>query len=585
MRGRYAGPYLRDFREDAMRHRSYLLVVLALALVAPGCKDSGIIAEGGDFSLSVEQLRFEITKLGPSSGYNDTYDDRYSVVMNLAARNYLADEAEERGFGGETLALVMADAERNALAEEYRRWKIDNAVMLPRIKTKPWLGKLDRRLHLKDLSFLVYPVAEEALRDLRNGAPVSSLEEDAAGRPDIHVTDMGWIIWKDIQREIANIVFRLDAGEATNIVSRGDGYHIFYLVEDEPFGLAIELLSARSKRFVAGMEKENLEREVRRELADKYHVRFLDRGLADGLKAFAVAFAGERPPDSLMAGVIARYPGGDITVGQAFTRFVALRDAERPYIGDYHGLSEFALELMLPQLEAMAGRELGLGRSRDVRFAVRTAREEALIPAIEDVFKSQVEVTEPEIEAYYKERGQDLFEPSRYHAARIVVSSWETARQAQREIMMGADFGDVARTLSEDERSAPQGGDLGWLSEGLVAVYDSVLTGMEPGDVSRPFETLSGVEILKLLERQDRRYFSFEEARPDIRIFITNTKANEMLADFVSAKREQVGFFINEDLLRRVWLPGPQYKAGMAQEGEPAGEDEEEGLSPLPKID
>jgi hypothetical protein len=565
-----------------MTRRLCLVAALVLAFVAPGCRESGIIAEGGDFSLTVEQLRFEITMLGPSANYEDTYDGRYAVVMNLAARTYLADEAERRGYGGENLQQIVSAAEKTALAEVYRRWKIDNAVMLPRIKTKPWIGKLDRRLHVKDLTFLVCPVAEEALRDLRGGVPVSSIEEEAAGRGDIRVADMGWLIWKDVPREVANVIFRLDVGEATDIFPAGDGYHIFFLVEDEPHGLSIELLSARSKRFVRAMQVEKLERDLRKRLAARYHVRFLEDGLADGLKAFAVAFAGERPPDSLMASVIARYPVGEATVGQVFSQFVALPEANRPYIGDYHGLSEFTLELIMPELEALAGYDLGLERSREVRFAARKAREEALIPVMEDFFKSQVDITQQDIEAYYQERAQDLFEPARYNAARIVVTSWDEARRARQQVIMGADFGDVARQVSEDDRSSPYGGDLGWLSEGLVAVYDSVLADMKPGDVSQPFETYSGIEILKLMDRTGRRYLSFEEATPSIKVFITNTRANDMLNDFASAKREEAGFFINESLLRRIWLPQPEYGTRPQREGEAIEEEEEP--SPLPKI-
>jgi hypothetical protein len=126
-------------------------------------------------------------------------------------------------------------------------------IMLPRIKTKPWIEKLDRRLHIKDLVFMVYPVAVEALSDLRAGVPVSKIEEAASGREDIRVLDMGWIIWKDITREVDNIVFRLDKGEASDIVPAGDGYHIFYLADDEHFGISLEVLSIRSKRFVAAM--------------------------------------------------------------------------------------------------------------------------------------------------------------------------------------------------------------------------------------------------------------------------------------------------------------------------------------------
>ena len=564
-----------------MRCRAFPVIALTLVLLVPGCTRDGIIAQGDDFSLTVEQLRFEITKLGPSSRYDNTYEGRRALVLNLAARTFLADEAEQRGFGGEDLQKVIAAAEATALGEAYRRWKIENSIMLPRIKTKPWIEKLDRRLHIKDLVFLVHPVAEEALRDLRAGAPLSDIEEDASEREDIRVTDMGWVIWKDLTREIANIVFRLGAGEASDIIPAGDGYHIFYIAEDTPFGIGLEVLSIRSKRFVKAMEEERKQLELQDELRARYDVRFFESGLSDGLKALAISFAGDRPPDSLMAGVIASYPDGQVAVGDVFMLYFSLPAASRPYVGDYHSLSTLAMDFLMPELQARAGYEMGLHRDREVRFAARVAREDYLAPLMEDYYKSQVDITPRDIEEYYEERKEDLADPARYNIRRILLSSVGAASQAHRRILLGADFAEVAMQVSEDERSAPQGGDMGWLSAGLVAGYDSVLADMEPGDVSSPFQTYSGVELIKLEEWMSPRILSLEEATPQIKMYITNTLANEMLSDFVTQRQEATGFTVNEELLRNVRLPEPEYAPVEYEEVEP---DEEEPAPVLPKI-
>jgi parvulin-like peptidyl-prolyl isomerase len=564
-----------------MRYPAFSIMALMLIFLLPGCSQDGIIAQAKDFTLTVDQLRFEVTKLGPSSGYDGTYEARYAVVMNLAARKFLADEAEERGYGGEQLDQVVSTAEEVALADLYRRWKIDNMIMLPRIKTKPWIEKLDRRLHIKDLVFLVHPVAEEALHDLRAGKSVGSIEQAASEREDIHVTDMGWVIWKDLTREVANIVFRLGKGETSDVISGADGYHIFYIADDEHFGISIEVLSIRSKRFVRAMEQERMGRELREELQARYDVSFSESGLADGLKAFAVTFAGERPPDSLMAGVIAEYPDGWVTVGDVFTSYFSMPAANRPYVGDYHSLSTLALEFLMPELQARAAREMGLDRDREILFAGRMAREDYLVPLMEDYFKGEVEITQQDIEAYYEERKQDLAEPARYNVSRILVSSLEDARQAHRRIMLGSDFAEVAMQMSEDKRSAPQGGQMGWFSTGTIAVYDSVLAGMQPGDVTSPFQTYSGFELLKLEDREEKRILSFEEATPKIKMFITNTRANDALSEFVSRKREELGFRVDEELLRTVTLPDPEYAPADYEETEP---EEGEAPSPLPKI-
>jgi parvulin-like peptidyl-prolyl isomerase len=209
------------------------------------------------------------------------------------------------------------------------------------------------------------------------------------------------------------------------------------------------------------------------------------------------------------------------------------------------------------------------------------AREDHLIPFMEDYYKSQVEISPRDIEDYYEARKEDLADPAAYNIRRILVSSMGAASRAHRRLALGADFAQLAMEVSEDERTAPSGGDMGWMSVGMFATYDSLVADMEPGDFSAPFETYSGLEIIKLEARRAPRIPSLEEATPDIRMYITNTRTNEMLAEFFNRKREEVGFTLNEEILRSVPLPEPDYAPVEYDEAAPV---EEQPPPVLPKI-
>jgi hypothetical protein len=94
----------------------------------------------------------------------------------------------------------------------------------------------------------------------------------------------------------------------------------------------------------------------------------------------------------------------------------------------------------------------------------------------------------------------------------------------------------------------------------VIAVYDSVVRTLKPGEISRPFASDAGIEILKLESREEPRQLGFEEAVPQIRLFIANSGANTMLAEWVSQRKQAIGYSLNEDLLRAVWLPLPGYR-------------------------
>ncbi|MGD8628039.1 MAG: peptidyl-prolyl cis-trans isomerase [bacterium] len=559
------------------------LVILGIPVaLALSCGSEGIVASGGDFILSLDDLRFEVSQMGPNSSYRDTDEDRLEVVEKLAARHFLAREAEAQGFGDEVLEAEVARAGKQAAAEAYHEWKLDKTVQTPRIQRLAWFSNLDRRLHIVDLHFMVYEVAEEALDEIRRGYGLESLTAQAEGRDDFIVHDMGWRVWKELDTGVADVVFRLDVNEVSPIVKGADGYHLFYLAGAEKLGLGLEIQSLRSKKFLRAMKEERLLEKERAELVDRYDVSFNEEAIDAALRTFAMAFKNERPDDDLMAGVVLTYPEGQVLVGDLFSAYFSLPDDSRPYVGDRHGIMETAIDLVMPDLEAMAAFDMGFDRSRQVMWAEKRAREDYLVALMEDYFRSQIVVTEDDLRQYYQERREDLKIPARYKVSRILTSTAADARRALRRVRSGEDFLEISAEMSEMEPRAEVTGELEWMSVGYIASFDSALAGLKPGEITGVFESTSGFEILRLDDWQDAVYPTYEEAVPRMKMYVTNSRADEDLAEWVKARKLEVGFHIDEDLIRKSTFPFPDYVSRRRQYEE-RQENPEEPV--LPKIE
>lgn len=551
-----------------------VLLILAAGLVLRCGGD--VIATSKDFVLTVEDLKFEIRKLGPSFKYEDTFDGRKAVVQAVWARKMLADEAQRLGLVERSeIEKVIKQAEKQKVAEVYHTWKIDKRVQTPRIKTRDIRRKLSRRLHLKEIVSKTYKGAEDIIRYFNAGADFDSLAMLIEGREDFSVRDIGWVLWKELGPEVGSRVFILERNTWSDIIRLGDGYHIYWLADDERFDITDEIVSQRSKRIAKLLETARLVDLERKELGSRYDLRFDDKGIMNALKAFYSSFTGERPDESLLESIVATWKGGEVYVADLFQFYYSLPMQSRLYIGDDHGIMELAYEIIMPELEALAGYDMKVNRIKEVRWHVQKAKEEFLTPAIEEYFRSKIEVTEDEIRNYYEQRKADLKTPASYRARRLLLGSWEEARVASQRIASGEDFAQVARSMSRDTYTADKGGDMGTVLFGIIAVYDSVLANMKVGEVSKPFETLSGIEILKLEEITEPKQLSYDEAINLVTQFITNTKAELLLADWIVKKRQETGFRINERLLRRVKLPLPEYtdqvaKPSMAAERTPS---------------
>ena len=76
--------------------------------------------------------------------------------------------------------------------------------------------------------------------------------------------------------------------------------------------------------------------------------------------------------------------------------------------------------------------------------------------------------------------------------------------EIQQKLAAGADFGDLARTYSEDPGTAAQGGDLGCFAAGrLVPEFEEAAFDLRPGEVSEPVLTQYGYHLILLHEKRE----------------------------------------------------------------------------------
>lgn len=149
------------------------------------------------------------------------------------------------------------------------------------------------------------------------------------------------------------------------------------------------------------------------------------------------------------------------------------------------------------------------------------AIEERLVMA--ELFATQahakVKVTDEELkEAWQKTPDDARRRPARVHAAQIVLGNEEGARKVLKQLRKRppADFSELARRESIAPE-ASRGGDLGWFEMGTMpAVFDEVCFTLDVGEISNVTPSELGFHIFKVLEREDARALTFEEAKPEL---------------------------------------------------------------------
>jgi parvulin-like peptidyl-prolyl isomerase len=171
-------------------------------------------------------------------------------------------------------------------------------------------------------------------------------------------------------------------------------------------------------------------------------------------------------------------------------------------------------------------------------------REKVLVGKVMDAeaFKN-ADPTEQEVDDIYLKNKANFTRPAKVRASRILIhldgnasvadkaAKKKAIDKARARVMHGEEFGSVATAVSEDQSSAPKGGDLGLFQRNENEPgFDEVAFNTKVNTVSPVFETPLGYQFLKVTAIQPAGPVPIAEARG----FITSK-----LRDMKMAQQEQ----------------------------------------------
>lgn len=117
------------------------------------------------------------------------------------------------------------------------------------------------------------------------------------------------------------------------------------------------------------------------------------------------------------------------------------------------------------------------------------------------------------------------------------------------ELLNGADFAELAKTKSDDKRSAVKGGEMPWFSSGrMVAEFANAAFALDNiGDISAPIETAYGYHIIKKLDM--RPVPSFDESKANLETRIKQDPERSITSKqvFIEKLKDEYNFSENEE--------------------------------------
>lgn len=161
-----------------------------------------------------------------------------------------------------------------------------------------------------------------------------------------------------------------------------------------------------------------------------------------------------------------------------------------------------------------------------------------------DALANQVVVTDADIQAQYKALQSKSVSAEERNIQHILIEVNDKTNDAKAKqqieqiaarLKAGEDFGKLAGELSQDPGSAPNNGELGFLSKGsFPGAFDDAAFGLAVNQVSKPVRSDAGYHLIKIAEIRKTDIASLESMRAQLETDARQSKLDELYGEAVN---------------------------------------------------
>lgn len=176
---------------------------------------------------------------------------------------------------------------------------------------------------------------------------------------------------------------------------------------------------------------------------------------------------------------------------------------------------------------------------QDVRGQIR--RGMTIQKFVEGKFAKQASIEEKEIRGYYDGHQTMFKKQAEVRASHILIKLDSKADEKtklaartklegiQKELLGGADFGELAKKYSQGP-SAAKGGDLGFFRRGqMVPPFEKAAFALKPGEVSDIVVTRFGYHLVKVTDKRPEKTLAYAEVKDRLSRFLKEQKVGKAI--------------------------------------------------------
>ena len=195
----------------------------------------------------------------------------------------------------------------------------------------------------------------------------------------------------------------------------------------------------------------------------------------------------------------------------------------------------------------------GFDKSKEIETKAEEFKKAMVIDAlIEEAMRGKGEISEAEMQQFYKENEERFTEPKEMKIRHLFVASEAALKEVLVRLSQGEDLGKLASLYNVDQSRQDQG-SLGWIRRGQLASafaqFEEVAFSLKKkGEVSEVVKTPYGYHLIQLDDTRGKTLKPFDQVKDKIQLFLQSKKRQDAYLQFVKEARAKAKIMVNEKL-------------------------------------
>lgn len=548
-----------------------MLITMVLTVIGCGSDKGDVVAQiGSDREIYIDDLNkfFERNGMRFISAEKELEAKR-AYIDTLVNMNLLIIGAYEKNIDkAEEVMKVVEGEEVKFLLDILFEQEIIDKAKPSEAEMKDWYARSGEEIKASHILVKTEEEANEILAQLKDGAVFEELAVANSIDPTAQRNqgDLGYFSWGMMVDNFQEAAFALQPGEISAPVKTDFGYHIIKVsdrrkIDRQP---AYSDVKEQIRTNIIERRRRDLMRDYVEKLKKKYPVTIEKPScqfLLNKLEFLYPDTIGSRPrwrnnidPQQLdmdeKALVLAKYEGGQMTIGEYLANLRRVREEQRPDFDQYDSLSSIVFQMALMDILAVEARAQGLQESERYKNIIKRFREQAMADLMRnDTLANMAVINEGEVQEYYDTHPDEFTAPLRFHLIELQVASEKEANRYRRSITSESQFKSIASQNTLRPGMRQRAGDLGIITrEEHPGLFD--IASQTTGRITKPVSIGNKWSIAWVKERLEPELREFDQCKYEINQKLLREKGEKIFKDWLADMKKRIAVEIHEDVLK-----------------------------------